>query len=225
MFNVKTLSSDLEKNLETLLQKAIINDVSKNLMNDPKIKLGIFITTSGIKTHLFVKEILKLTEENRFFPAIATLRMMFEESILLIFVLSKMEKKKSWADAYYLLTKLNIGRKSRDYHEKEITDDKKPYNIITALKESEKYLKNTDEKLAGMLDDTYTVISDYVHPNAPSRYFFWEESGEKIKFVYRKKVGDQDLGMILNYTSMMLKIYLFSLTKLNDVKLPLTSKA
>lgn len=217
MFNVKSLSEDLEKNLLLLLDKQVVSDVSQDLMNTPQIKLGIYLTTSGMKTHLLGKEVMKLVNENRFFPAIATLRMMFEEIVLMIFVLSKMENKKDWEEAYYLLTKVNIGRKTRK--QKEIPEQKRPYNVVTALETAEKYLTKKDKKMQGILDETYTVISDYVHPNAPSRYFFWEESGDKIKFVYRKKVGDQDLGMILNYTCMIMKLYNYAWSKLNDVKL------
>ncbi len=220
MFDIKSLTTDLENNLENLLQKQIIIDVSKNLVREPKIKLGIFLTTSGMKTHLLGKEINQLIHENRFFPAVATLRMMFEEVVLLIFVLSKMKKKKSWEDAYYLLTKLNIGRRIRDVEDKDIPDNQKPYNIISALDEAEKYLSSVDSNLSETLSRTYTVISDYVHPNAPSRYFFWEESGEKIKFVYRMKVSEQDLGMILNYTCMTVKLFIYSWTKLNEIKMP-----
>lgn len=217
MFNIERLTKDLEKNLSLLLSRQVVNDVSKSLVNTPQVKLGIYLTTSGMKAHLLGKEVIKLVNENRFFPAVATLRMLLEETVLMVFILSKMEKKKDWEEAQYLLTKVNIGRRTRD--SKEIPEDKRPYNVTRALQESEKYLVKKDKKMHGVLDETYTAISDFVHPNAPSRYFFWEEAGDKIKFVYRKKVGDQDLGMILNYACMVLKLYNHSWSKLNDIKL------
>lgn len=218
MFDTKKLSSDFNKSILEMDSFDVIKDVHKSRVREPHIKYGLFLTTSALKTKLLSKEILSLTKENRFFPAIATLRMFFEELILVIFVLSRMEKQTSWNSADGFLTKLNIGRMTG--RNKNVPAELLPFRIGKALKETEKYVGKNFPKFPGKFRKIYTFISDYVHPNAPTRYHFWKVTEDKLNLVYHDRVGEQDLGMVLNYAVMILKFYKIIWKRLHAVSLP-----
>ncbi len=213
--NIK-LTSEINKILKSLEDHLIITSIPKNSVSLPSAKMGILLTTSVLKIKLLGLDLIELVNNHKFLVAMATLRMIFEELVLLIFVLSKLEKLPDWPSTEYVLTRVLVGRHSRD--ETDIPPEKKPYNIVTALEEAEKYADKLPGDTKGKFDETYTFISDFVHPNAPTRYYFWQIVGESVTFVYRKEVGRDDLGSILNYTSITLKLYLHIWTKLNELK-------
>ena len=63
-------------------------------------------------------------------------------------------------------------------------------------------------------------MSDYVHPDASSHYYFFQDFGDKIHFIYRKKPREQDIGAILNNGCLTLDIYTVIWSRLEKVKLP-----
>lgn len=219
MFNIKELTKDLSKNIKLLGEKVVVKELispKPGFPLHPQIKLKVLLTTSILKMRLLSIEILDLTKSNRFFVSMATLRMMVEELIFITFVLSKIEKAKDLETVDNLITKATVGRRTRS------SPGLLPFNIMTTLEEAEKYFRKNFKKLVGMLDDIYTFISDYVHPNAPSRYYFFENQENKIKFVYRYKASNQDIGMILNYACMTLEMYTIIWARLEKIKLKKT---
>ncbi len=143
--------------------------------------------------------------------------MLFEEVVLSTFLLTKMEKYKTWKEADKVLIKLSIGR--RTGRDKIQTEDQLPYRIGKVIKKSEKYLEQNIPDLKGSFNKMYTFISDFVHPNAPSRYYFWEYTELTVKFIYRRVVATEDLIMILNYTALILGLYKIFWSKLQKISL------
>jgi hypothetical protein len=81
------------------------------------------------------------------------------------------------------------------------------------LDEAEKYIGSKDEKMKGIFENTYSFISDFVHPNAPSRFHFMKNYGSK-KRVSTSPTTDNDVKMLLNYACMTAALYLLNIQKL-----------
>lgn len=215
MFDILELNADIEKKVGELNRLRTLSRVDRNLVSVPRVKLKILTTTSILKVRAICREISESIKGQNFFTSMALLRILLEQTIFLAFVLSKLSKKKSWQDADYLLTKASIGRRSRD--EKEIADDKKPYNIVTSLEAAEEYISKEEPKLAGVFENTYTYISDFVHPNAPSHFYFWNHTESEIYFEEKIGIAHEDLGMILNHYAMSLKLFNLVTKRLNSI--------
>lgn len=86
--------------------------------------------------------------------------------------------------------------------------------------EAENFLSHNFRNLKGMFRKTYTLRSDYVHPDAPSHYYFFQDSGDKIHFICGKKPSEQNIGMILNNGCLTLDTYAVIWPRLEKVKLP-----
>lgn len=217
MFDIEELTNDFNKALQKLDNQIIIKEVSKSKPNNPwhpRIKLEIFLTTSLLKMKLLGVELSELVNDKKFFSSMAVLRMLFEELILLTFVLSKLSKAKNLKQVDYVVSKVSTGRKTRK------KPGCMPYNIISTMEEAEKYIGKEFKELVGMFENSYTFISDFVHPNAPSRFYFFKDLGDKIHFVFNYKAEDQDIGMVLNYSCMCLKMYIIIWERLKSLKFP-----
>ncbi|MEO6077366.1 MAG: hypothetical protein ABIP54_01095 [Candidatus Andersenbacteria bacterium] len=176
------------------------------------VKLQILLTSSFLKLECLGTDLLEIVKQERFFVSMAILRMMFEELIALTFVLWKLQQIDSREDAEKVLEKATIGRRTA-----------KPalpsFNIMTMGKGAEEYITNNYPQLAGMYNDTYEFLSEYVHPNGPSRHHFWERDENAIYFKQPPFAGE-DKDMILNYGCMTLNMYALIYTSLRKVKLP-----
>lgn len=217
MFNLAKLKGDYKKQIENLDNFTIITSIDKKLVGISSYKIGIYLTTSLLKIRLLSSELIDLIDQDKFFSSMGVLRMIFEETVLLTFALTKIEKAKNWDSLDHFITRLSVGRHT-GRNEKD-TADKKPYNIKTALDDAEKYISKNEPQLTGVFESTYTFISDYVHPNAPSRYYFFSIKNEKVHFLLKTKVHDKDKGLVLNYGCMTLKLYELFWKRINNIKL------
>lgn len=214
MSDIKKLKKQFTKSLKDLDDMVVIKEIIKSPPYTPDLKRRILITTSALKTKLLGEEFYKQIKVERFFSSLATLRMIFEETILLTFVLSKIEKSKDPLEVDRILVRVATGRRTRS------TQGIEPYNIITMGEEAEKYLTRNFKNLEGMFRETYTLMSDYVHPNAPSHYYFFQDYGDKIKFVYKKKPSEQNIWMVLNNGCMTLDMYTVIWFRLSKIGIP-----
>jgi hypothetical protein len=148
--------------------------------------------------------------------------MAFEELMMLTYILFKIEKMKNWSEADKLLIKAGVGR-MHGRGESSLPEEY-PFRINEMLEKSEKYVGNNFSKLSGVFKDTYSFISDFVHPNAPSRLIFTKIEKGKTLFVYTDKVDGNDLGMVLNYGCMTSELYFLIWRRLKEIKMPINTK-
>ncbi len=182
------------------------------IFSEPATKLGTLIASSTAKVEIINEELLSAILDRKFFTSLSLLRMLFEEVILITFTLSKLEKSKNLENADHILTRIAVGLKTKLRVDEHI----EPYNIHTTLEEAEHYIELKDSKLKGIFEETYTFISEYVHPNAPSRYHFNRTYGSKVR-ITKVSTTEDDLKMILNYACMALGLYLYVMKPLLKV--------
>lgn len=214
-----TLSNKIQMRQELLsyLEQLEKLDFKRTFLKEdftlPQTQLEIIIATSITKVKIQTEELLASILDRKFFSSLSILRMVSEEVILITFILSKMKKTKSLENASHVLFKVSVGTSS---YSGEKGDVPKPYNINTTLVEAENYLKSLDNGLCGIFEDSYSFISDLVHPNAPSRFHYLRNYGNK-KRVISPQTTDDDVRMLLNYACMVLGLYTFSIKQLMEI--------
>lgn len=179
---------------------------------DLPTKLQILLSSSMIKTQFLAEDLEANIEQKRFFGAMASIRMMLEELMVLTFVLRKLNKISEVKKINELLNKVTLGRRTAN-------PQVKPFNILTVGEDAEKYLKETYPKLAGMYEEIYDFISEYVHPNGPSRHHFWYKDDEVI-YIRKPAFTSDDANELYNYGCMVLGAYEIIHGQLKKVKLP-----
>ncbi len=204
------MRQELLKHLETLEKLTYQKTFLKSSFTTPQTRLGVIIATATIKIIGQTEELLAAILEKKFFSSLAILRMIFEEVILITFLLSKLEKAKTLEQANHVLLRISTGTASYAGRDGDIP---KPYNIHATLEEAEKYLSSVDESLKGIFEETYSFISDYVHPNAPSHFYFMRNYGVS-KRIISPPTTEKDMKMLLNYACMAVGLFIFSIQKL-----------
>lgn len=164
------------------------------------IKQQILLTSSMLRMQVLGEEFLMITNQNQFLSAMGTLRMMFEELIALTFVLEKLSSPLSIKQKEKVLDKAIVGIKSGK--KVQVT----PFNILTMGNGAEKYLEKTYPQLAGMYNEMYEFISEYVHPNGPARFHFWTNDAVAIYFKIPPMTLD-DTNLLFNHGCLALDMY------------------
>lgn len=218
MFDSQKLKNDYAKHIRRLANRKIITQSKIEDIAYISVKIAILLSLSNLKMLLLARETYILAKKNKFFPAIACLRMMFEETAMMGFVLSKCDDTSDRRSLNSFLARITTSRYTHKNPSK-ISEDKKPFRIGKMMQIAEKYVCRVNKKLSGIFTTTYSFLSDYVHPNGPSRFYFIKWENDWIKF--RKPINNEnDIGMILNYCCMTLDLYNYFWIRFKKIRIP-----
>jgi hypothetical protein len=209
MKNKMEMRKELLGYLEDLEKLTIKRTFPREDFMYPQTRLEVIISTSVIKTIVNVEDLMSAILDKKYFTPLSIMRMIFEETILNTFTLSKLSKAKKIEEVNHILLRISVGKKTK----LKSHDEMNPYNIITTLEEAEKYISLQDTNLKGIFNESYTFISDQVHPNAPSRYYFMKRYADKVRITYNPPTKD-DIKMLLNHSCMAVGLFLFIIKRL-----------
>lgn len=214
MEQLSDIENSFRKSLKELGSLYILKRLSLEKAHPFKlpIKLQILLSSSMFKIQTHSEDLIAQIEQERFFSAIASIRMMLEEAMVITFALSELDKLSDEDKLDDFFNKLTIGRKTQD-------PKVAPYNINTVGETAEKFLKEKYPKLAGLYRDTYDYLSEYVHPNGPSRHYFWKRDGKTIHF-RKPPFTTTDAVELYTYGCMTLDIYQLIYKQIKKLKLP-----
>lgn len=210
------LDNEFHQNLTKLLAKNVLRDIKVIAFKHTPFKLAILRTTSLLRIYFLSNKLLKLLSMNDLLLSMACLRLMLEEVGILGQILSICETSQNNGEIDILLNRASAGFYSGRGNKKEIPIEQKPLRVGNALDESEKYIKAKNPELEGIFQETYDFISEYVHPNGPSRFIFFKQERDLANFLLPSTNSD-DRSMILNYGSMILNLYEYFLLKLEKL--------
>ena len=180
-------------------------------------KLLIYKQASLLRSRLLLKGVACEVDRGNVPASLACLRAFVEEVASYTFLLSELRErldgKATLDEVSEFLNRISTGRKTRP--RPGVTP--KPFHINDMLRSADRLFETLLPELSGVLWDTYTFVSDLVHPNSPARYQFWKLKGDHAVFVEKGDLLRDDLWMILNYTAMAGKLYLIVIGRLDDL--------